>query len=109
MPHGVSVLFIELGSAIVGLAILARIANRLGFSTIPLYMLGGLAFGEGGLAPLDLSQQFIHIGAEIGVLLLLFMLGLEHSGDDLKQQLRSSFPAGIMDLLLNFQIGRAHV
>ncbi len=34
MPGEVSLLFIELGSAILGLAILARIASRLGFSTI---------------------------------------------------------------------------
>jgi len=35
-------LFIELGCAIVGLAVLARAANRWGFSTIPLYFLAGL-------------------------------------------------------------------
>ena len=72
----VSFLFIELGCAIVGLALLARLANRWGFSAIPLYLLAGLAFGDGGVAPLDLSENFIHIGAEIGVLLLLFMLAL---------------------------------
>jgi CPA2 family monovalent cation:H+ antiporter-2 len=69
--------FVELGCAIVGLAILARIANRWGFSAIPPYLLAGLAFGNGGLAPLEFSKAFIHAGAEIGVLLLLFMLGLE--------------------------------
>src|SRR5215467_1876402 len=73
--------FIELGAAIVGLAILARIANRLGFSAIPLYLVAGLAFGNGGLAPLPFSKEFVHTGAEIGVLLLLFMLGLEHTGE----------------------------
>lgn len=105
MPGDVSLLFIELGAAIVGLAILARIASRLGFSTIPLYMIAGLALGKGGLAPLDLSQEFIHIGAEIGVLLLLFMLGLEYTGDELKRQLSTALPAGIVDLALNFPPG----
>src|SRR5262249_23593847 len=38
---------------------------------------GGLAFGHGGVPPLDLSENIIHTGAEIGVLLLLFMLGLQ--------------------------------
>src|SRR5215472_2464202 len=99
---GGSSLFIELGAAIVGLAMLARIANRLGFSAIPLYLLAGLAFGNGGLAPLDVSQSFIHTGAEIGVLLLLFMLGVEYTGDELKHNLRIGLPAGIMDLALNF-------
>jgi monovalent cation:H+ antiporter-2, CPA2 family len=67
---------IELGLIVVSLAILARIASRWGFSAIPLYLLAGLAFGKGGLAPLNLSASFTHIGAEIGVLLLLFMLAL---------------------------------
>ena len=105
MDHDLSRVFLEIGLAIVGLAFLARIANRFGFSAIPLYLLAGLAFGNGGLAPLDLSQNFIHIGAEIGVLLLLFMLGLEYSGDELKANLRVGLAAGVADLALNFPPG----
>jgi CPA2 family monovalent cation:H+ antiporter-2 len=100
-----SLVFIELGGAIVGLALLARLANRWGFSAIPLYLLAGLAFGNGGIAPLDLSENFIHIGAEIGVLLLLFMLGLEYTGNELKESLREGLPAGVVDLALNFPPG----
>jgi CPA2 family monovalent cation:H+ antiporter-2 len=100
-----SLVFIELGGAIVGLALLARLANRWGFSAIPLYLLAGLAFGNGGIAPLDLSENFIHIGAEIGVLLLLFMLGLEYTGNELKESLRKGLPTGIVDLTLNFPPG----
>src|SRR5258707_7681293 len=98
-------LFIELGSAIVGLALLARLAGRWGFSAIPLYLLAGLAFGNGGLLPLGLSQEFIHIGAEIGVLLLLFMLGLEYSGDQLRSNLQTGAATGVVDMLLNFPPG----
>lgn len=104
-PQDFSHVFIELGLAVVGLAALARLANRWGFSAIPLYLLAGLAFGNGGLAPLKLTENFIHIGAEIGVLLLLFMLGLEYSGDQLKANLRLGFSAGIADLVLNFTPG----
>jgi CPA2 family monovalent cation:H+ antiporter-2 len=100
-----SLVFIELGGAIVGLALLARLANRWGFSAIPLYLLAGLAFGNGGIAPLDLSENFIHIGAEIGVLLLLFMLGLEYTGNELKESLGKGLPAGVVDLALNFPPG----
>lgn len=103
--HDISFLFIELGLAIIGLAIIARVANRWGFSAIPLYLLAGLAFGNGGLAPLSLSRDFIHIGAEIGVLLLLFMLGLEYSAEEFKKNLRGNVPAGIADFLLNFTPG----
>src|SRR6185437_8413928 len=107
MPSAVhaSISFIELGSAVIGLAILARLASRWGFSAIPLYLLAGLAFGTGGLAPLNVSTGFIHGGAEIGVLLLLFMLGLEYTGHQLTDTLRSGFTAGIIDFFLNFAPG----
>ena len=98
-------ILIELGAAIVGLAFLARIAQRWGISAIPLYLVAGLCFGHGGIAPLNLSEQFISIGAEIGVLLLLFMLGLEYSGDDLQRNLKAGLPSGAVDLLLNFPPG----
>ncbi len=73
---GMSWVFVELGLVIIGLALLARFAHRIGFSAIPLYLLGGLAFGTGGLWPLPFTHDFVNIGAEIGVTLLLFMLGL---------------------------------
>lgn len=103
--HDASTIFIELGAAILGLAVLARLANRLGFSAIPLYLLAGLAFGNGGLAPLNVSEHFIQTGAEIGVLLVLFMLGLEYSEQELRHNLRVGLPAGAVDLVLNFPPG----
>ena len=104
-PLDLSRRLIELGGAIIGLALLARVANRWGFSAVPLYLLAGLAFGNGGVAPLNLSHDFIESGAELGVLLLLFMLGLEYSGDELRQNLRSGLPAGLADFILNFSPG----
>jgi monovalent cation:H+ antiporter-2, CPA2 family len=103
--HDGSVLFIELGLAIVGLAVLARLASRFGFSAIPLYLLAGLAFGRGGLAPLQVSEAFVRTGAEVGVLLLLFMLGLEYTGEELKKSLRLGIAAGVVDFALNFTPG----
>ncbi len=102
-----SFLLIELGVVLVGLAILGRLGSRWGFSTIPLYLLAGLAFGNGGLAPLRLSENFVRTGAEIGVLLLLFMLGLEYTGDELTKSLRLGITAGVIDLALNFTPGIA--
>src|SRR5207247_8539976 len=103
--HDGSVLLIELGLAIVGLAALARLANRFGFSAIPLYLLAGLAFGNGGLAPLRLSENFVRTGAEIGVLLLLFMLGLEYTGDELRKSLRLGVTVGVVEFSLDFTPG----
>src|ERR1700746_478595 len=102
--HDLSHVLIELGLVVIGLAILARIASRWGFSAIPLYLLAGLAFG-GGLGPSHVSEDFIHIGAEIGVLLLLFMLGLEYTGRELVDNLRGGLPTAVVDLALNITPG----
>src|SRR5215831_17746732 len=103
--HGNEFLFTELGLVFIGLALLARLGSRWGFSSVPLYLLAGLAFGNGGFAPLNLSKDFIQLGAGIGVLLLLFMLGLEYSGEELGRNLHRGLPAGILDFLLNFPPG----
>jgi CPA2 family monovalent cation:H+ antiporter-2 len=103
--HHLAALFVELGLLIVGLAILARLAKRYGVSAIPFYLLAGLAFGRGGLAPLSVSEGFTRLGAEIGVLLLLFILGLEYTGEELSRNLKAGFGSGVLDLLLNFTPG----
>ncbi|MFJ1598784.1 cation:proton antiporter [Streptomyces sp. NPDC088261] len=99
--HDTTPLLIELGSIILGLGILGRLAGRIGFSPIPLYLLAGLAFGHGGLIPLDASEEFVATGAEIGVILLLLLLGLEYSASELVTNLKTQYPSGIVDLLLN--------
>lgn len=102
----VAILFIELGILVVALALLARIAIRFGFSPVPLYLLGGLLFEASGLAPMsEETAIFVSAGAEIGVILLLFMIGLEYSGEELTSSLRSGLPSGIADLVLNFTPG----
>lgn len=103
--HDYARLFIELGGVAVGLAVLARIARRWGLSAISLYLLAGLAFGKGGIAPLNVTREFIHLGAEIGVLLLLFMLGLEYSGEHLTSSLRKGISGAGLDILFNFPPG----
>ncbi|MGD9484295.1 cation:proton antiporter [Streptomyces sp. TRM70308] len=100
MEH-TTILLIELGAVILGLGLVGRFAGRLGMSPIPLYLLGGLAFGHGGLLPLSTSEGFIEVGAEIGVILLLLMLGLEYSASELVTNLRTQYPSGLVDLLLN--------
>jgi monovalent cation:H+ antiporter-2, CPA2 family len=96
-----AIVFLELGAVLLGLALVGQLALRLGLSPIPLYLLGGLAFGTGGLVPLESPEEFIEIGAEIGVLLLLLMLGLEYSASELIGNLRANAPSGLLDLLLN--------
>ncbi|MEC4016998.1 cation:proton antiporter [Streptomyces sp. H27-D2] len=102
-----AIFLIELGSIILGLGLLGRFAGRYGFSPIPLYLLAGLAFGEGGLLPLGTSEEFVAVGAEIGVVLLLLMLGLEYTASDLVTNLKTQYPAGAVDFALNALPGAA--
>jgi len=94
--------FIEIGAVALALSVLARLAGRLGITAIPLYLLAGLAVGEGGVAPLDVSADFIQLAGEIGVLLLLLTLGLEYSPDELRHGLRTGLAPGVIDAAANF-------
>ncbi|MGH2662985.1 MAG: cation:proton antiporter [Actinomycetota bacterium] len=100
-----SPVLIELGAVIVGLAILARLASRLAIPAIPLYLLAGLAFGKGGVLPLVTTAEFIEVGAEIGLILLLLSLGLEYSARELVSTLKAQRAAGLFDAALNFTPG----
>jgi len=100
-----AVQLLELGAIVLGLGILARVASRLAISPIPLYLLAGLAIGKGGLVPIVTSDEFIEVGAEIGVIFLLLMLGLEYSARELVAGVRSVAPAGLVDAVLNFTPG----
>lgn len=105
MHSGGDLLMIELGAVVLGLAIVARLARRIGLPALPLYLLVGLGLGEGGLVELPASADFIEVGAEIGVILMLLMLGLEFSTRELIANVRRSTLAGIVDLALNFPPG----
>jgi monovalent cation:H+ antiporter-2, CPA2 family len=100
-----SLTLIELGVIIFTLSLVARLASKLGISAIPFYLLVGLAVGNNSLLPLHFNKDFIHLGAEIGVILLLFTMGLEYSSDRLKNSLGRALPASIADLVLNFPPG----
>ncbi len=100
-------LLIELGAVLLGLGLLARIAGRYRLSPIPLYLLAGLAFGSGGVLDLSAPEGFFSSGSEIGIVLLLLMLGLEYSAPDLLDQLRRQAPVGVLDILLNGLPGAA--
>src|SRR5215218_6901343 len=96
---------IELGAVVFCLGLLAKLAGQIGMSPIPLYLLGGLAFGTGGIIELAGMKEFAHLAGEIGVILLLLMLGLEYTASQLFTGLRRSWQGGILDLVLNFLPG----
>ena len=105
MHTGGDLLVIELGAVVLALAVVARLARRIGLPALPLYLLAGLALGDGGLFEVSASAEFIEVGAEIGVILMLLMLGLEFSTHELIVNVRRSTLAGAADLALNFPPG----
>lgn len=102
---GSATLLVELGAILIALALLGRLAARFGIPSIPLYLIAGLAVGEGGLVELVTAREFIETGAQIGVILLLLLLGLEYTGGELTAALRDHAPAGALDFTLNFTPG----
>ena len=84
--HGTTLALMELGAVLLLLGILGRLAARIGMSPVPLYLLGGLMIGVGGLvvsgvdasgdlhSPVGAIDEFSTLAAEIGVVLLLLTL-----------------------------------
>ena len=110
---------IELGAVLLLLGALGRFAGKIGMSPVPLYLLGGLMVGVGGLlftrvdaagvahSPMEPIEEFSRLAGEIGVVLLLLMLGVEYSARELVGGLRGSWRAGVLDIVLNFTPGAA--
>ncbi|MXV62233.1 cation:proton antiporter [Natronorubrum sp. JWXQ-INN-674] len=119
---------LDVGILFAAVAFAGLIANRIGQSVIPFYILAGVIFNPYVLGSLpdivgaDVSllgydvlaelsaialteTDFIHIGAEIGIVMLLFFLGLEFNLDRLIAAKEKIGKAGTVDLVINFGIG----
>ncbi|MDA3638543.1 cation:proton antiporter [Mycobacterium xenopi] len=94
-------LLLQLGALLTALALLGALARRYALSPIPVYLLAGLALGNGGFAPVPAAGQFISTGAPIGVVLLLLTLGLEFSAVEFASSLRRHLPSAAVDAVLN--------
>jgi CPA2 family monovalent cation:H+ antiporter-2 len=97
----------EIGALLLGLGVLAFIAARVRFSVVPVYLLVGLVVGQGGFGLISLSKDFLDLGAQIGAILLLLLLGLEHSAPDLAKAFKERKSAGFFDVVVNFFPGAA--
>jgi CPA2 family monovalent cation:H+ antiporter-2 len=100
MNHA-AIIFIQLGSLLLALSLLSRFAVKIKQSAIPFYMTVGLLLGAGSIFPLTESREFLEIGSEIGVVILLLMIGLEYSPKELIQSLKQNKSTAILDALLN--------
>lgn len=100
MSHA-AIVFIQVGGVLLALSLLSRFASLINQSAIPFYMTAGLLLGSGGIFPLTESREFLSIGAEIGVVFLLLMLGLEYSPKELIKNLSKNKSTAILDALFN--------
>ncbi len=96
---------LELGVLLLALALLGALARRVDLSPIPFFLLAGLALGEGGIHDVAATEEFVRAAGEIGVLLLLLMLGLEFSAAEFTATLRRHADSGLVDVLLNAPVG----
>ncbi|MDP3971730.1 MAG: cation:proton antiporter [Candidatus Nanopelagicales bacterium] len=98
---------LELGIILVLLGFAGGIARRVGIPAIPLYLLVGLVLGVGGFLPIDDAAEFIEVGSELGVILLLLGLGMEFSPDEFMSSLKRHRSSGIVDAVLSATPGAA--
>ncbi len=104
-------LIFEIGLAVALIAAMGLISKKLRFSVIPFYILIGMAVGPH--APhygiLDLrfieSSQFIEFMGRLGILFLLFSLGMEFSVSRFVKSGKSILTGGLFYILINFSTG----
>ncbi|MCH9816524.1 MAG: cation:proton antiporter [Actinomycetia bacterium] len=94
-------ILLELGVLLLVLTTMSGLAWRIGFSAAPLFLVAGLAAGEGGLVPFTHSFDFLEVAGGIGVLLLLLTLGLEFSAAEFTATMKRHAPTGVIDFVLN--------
>ena len=97
----------QLALTVLALGALGLAAHRIGVSAIPAYLLAGILLGpnEPRLTSLIQPSEVTEFVAEIGLIFLLFFLGLEFTLGRLGRTGRHIGLGGTMDLIVNGAIG----
>lgn len=102
-------LLLKIGVMFAVLAAVGVIASKMKQSVIPFYLLAGISVGPYGLGRTSIphipNTEFIQISAELGIVFLLFFLGLEFNLDRLIEGRKKIGKAGILDFGVNFGAG----
>lgn len=108
MPHADTLIMTLVGGFVLAF-VFGMVANRLKLSPLVGYLLAGVAVGPftpGFVADTELAPQL----AEIGVILLMFGVGLHFSPQDLMQVRRVALPGALVQIgaatLLGWALGR---
>ncbi|MCO8243286.1 cation:proton antiporter [Haladaptatus sp. AB643] len=108
------VLLVEVGIALTAIAVAGAVANRISLSVIPAYIVVGILIGPheptsiGGISlQLVQNREVIDLLSELGIVFLLFFLGLEFSIDQLLGARTEIGKIGLVDFAVNFGLGLA--
>ena len=92
--------FLQEAAIFLGAAIIAvTLFNKLGFGTVLGYLVAGVVIGPWGLGLITNVENILHF-AELGVVLLLFIIGLELQPSRLWVLRRSIFGMGLIQVLV---------
>lgn len=106
---GRAITLTELAITLAVLGVLALATGRIGLSAIPAYIAAGILLGPNepvSLSVVEASEVTTFV-AELGVIFLLFFLGLEFSYGRLTRTGRYMTRAGPIDLVINAGLGAA--
>jgi CPA2 family monovalent cation:H+ antiporter-2 len=97
----------QLAVTIAVLGVLGLVASRFGLSAIPAYLLAGLLLGPNEPKFLSLIEpsEVTDFVAEIGLVFLLFFLGLEFTLGRLARSRRHALVGGTIDFAVNAGVG----
>ncbi len=107
-------ILLEMGLMLASLAVAGTVAQRIGQSVIPFYIVSGIVMSPSVLGRTDYPpvsgyaielQEYITLLAELGIVFLLFFLGLEFSLDRLLESREKIGKSGTLDLLVNLPAG----
>jgi glutathione-regulated potassium-efflux system protein KefB len=92
--------FLTLGLVLLAAAVLSvPIARRLGLSAIVAYLVAGIVIGPSGLAVFGTPESIVPV-SELGIVMLLFLIGLELELGRLVAMRRAIFGLGALQLML---------
>ncbi|HEV7587117.1 MAG TPA: cation:proton antiporter, partial [Longimicrobium sp.] len=91
--------FAQAATVIVAGAVVAYVGSRLGLVTIVGFLVAGIAIGPYGLAIVS-DRGLVDAAAELGVVLLLFTIGIEFSFERLARIRRLILGGGTLQVVL---------
>jgi CPA2 family monovalent cation:H+ antiporter-2 len=99
----------QIGLLFFGVAVAGVVAARIGLSVIPVYVVVGVILGPNVAGAFDLlyveAGELTTVLGELGIILLLFFLGLEFSIDRLLSTRQRITSAGVIDIAVNLPVG----